>query len=111
MHNHKDSKKEKMSKEEVFITPKKEKESQSVSRSLDGEMDREASMSPKPKKKSIREPSMASPVETRSNYKSYVGTQSKRDRRFEKQSREEETKRSLADGRQKTLLDCSLKAK
>ena len=110
---------EKIRKEEVCFTPNKEKETkgeshkipkkgQSVSQSLEGDMEREAYGSPKSKKKRNREPSMASPVETRSSCKLDVGPQSKRGRRIEKQSREEETKRSLADGRQKTLLDCSL---
>ena len=62
-------------------------------------MEREASMSPKPKKKSNREPSMVSLVETRSSCKSDVGPQSRRGKRSEKQSGEEQTKRSLADGR------------
>ena len=119
-HLYKVFKKEKIRKEEVCLTPNKEKESkgentpkrgQSVSQSLEGDMEREALESPKLKKKSNREPSMASPVETRSSFKLDVGPQSKRGRRSEKQSREEETKRSLADGRQKTLLDCSLTAK
>ena len=74
-------------------------------------MEREASLSPKPKKKSYREPSMASLVETRSSCKSDMGPQSRRGRRSKKQSREEETKRSLANGHKKTLLDYSLMKK
>ena len=40
-----------------------------VSRSLDIKLEREVSLSPKPRKKYIREPSMASLVETRSSCK------------------------------------------
>ena len=74
-------------------------------------MEREVFGSPKPKKKRNREPSMASPVETRNSYKLDVGPQPRRGERSKKQSREEETKRSLVDGRQKNLLEYSLKEK
>ena len=99
---------EKERQEKVCKTPKKDL---SVFSSLEGEMEREASLSPKPKKKNNREPSITSPVETRSSCKLDVGPQPRRGRRSEKQSREEETKRSLEDGHQKTLLDYSLKEK
>lgn len=54
---------------------------------------------------------MASPVETRSSSKLYVGLVTRRGRKPEKQAREKETKRSLVDGSQKTLLECSMGAK
>ena len=78
-----------------------------VSRSLDFELEREVSLSPKPKKKNVREPSMASPMETRSSCKPDVGTVARRGRRTEKQAREEETRRCLANGHQRTLQECS----
>ena len=94
--------------EEVHNTQKKDL---SVFQSLEGEMEREASMSLKPKNKIYREPSMTSLVEIGSSCKLDVGPQSRRGRRFEKQAREEETKSSLEDGHQKTLLDCTMIAK
>ena len=103
-----ESKKER---QEEVCNPKTPRKDLAVSRSLEREMEREASLSPKPKKKSYREPSMASPVETRSSCKPDVGPQSRRGRRSKKQTREEETKRSLADGFQKTLLDYTLTTK
>ena len=69
-----------------------------VSRSLDIDLEREVSLSPKPRKKYVREPSLASSMETGSSYKLDVGTVARRGRRIEKQSREEETRRSLANG-------------
>lgn len=77
-----------------------------VSRSLEKDLESEITFTPEPKKKNNREPSMASPVETRSR-KPDVGTANKRGRRTDKQAREEETKRILADGRQRTILDCT----
>ena len=93
------SKFEKQRQEEVCNIPKTPRKDLAIFQSLEGEMEREASLSPKPKKKSYREPSMASPVETRISCKLDAGPQSRRGRRSEKQTREEETKRSLADGR------------
>ena len=87
------------------------KKSLIFSRSLDIELEREVSISPKPKKKNVREPSMASPVETRSSCKPDVGTVARRGRRSEKKAREEETRRFLADGHQRTLLECSMNGK
>lgn len=60
------------------------------------------SVSPKPKKKSSRIPSVASLAETRSSCKSDVGSVTKRGRRPEKQFKEEET-RSLANGCKRTI--------
>ena len=53
-------------------------------RLLDIDMEREVSLSPKPRKKYVREPSLASPVETRSNCKPDVTIVAKRGRRTEK---------------------------
>ena len=48
------------------------------------ELERKVSLPPKPKKKYVREPSMASPVETTSSCKLDVGTMARRGRRTEK---------------------------
>lgn len=87
-------------------TPKIPSKIKMVSQSLEKEMEGEVSLTPEPKKKSYREPSLAMPVETRS-HKLDVGTSTKRGRRSEKRAREEETKRILVDGRQRTILDCT----
>ena len=54
---------------------------------------------------------MAFPIETRSSSKLDVGTMARRGRRIEKKAREEETKRCLADGHQRTILECSMNVK
>ena len=86
--------------EELPSTPKN---ALMASRSLEFEQEREVSLSPKNRKKYVREPSLASPVETRSSCKPNVGTMAKRGRRTEKKTREEETRRCLANGHQRTL--------
>ena len=91
--------------------PSTPKNSLIVSRSLDIELEREVSLSPKAKKKYVREPSMASPVETRSSNKLDVGTMARRGRRSENKAREEETRRCLVNGHQRTLLECSKNGK
>ena len=82
-----------------------------VSRSLDIDMEREVSLSPNPRKKYVREPSLASPVETRRSCKPYVGIVARRGRRTKKQSKEEESKRSVVNGSQRTLQEFSKNGK
>ena len=82
-----------------------------VSMSLDSELKREVSLSAKPKKKNVREPSMASPVETRNSCKLDVGIVARRGRRLERQTREEETRTCLENGCQRTLQECSRNGK
>ena len=81
--------------EEIPMTPRK---ALTISHSLDIELEREASLSPKPKKRNVREPYMASLVETRSSSKPDVGIVTRRGRKSKKQAKEEETRRSLVDG-------------
>ena len=59
-----------------------------VSRSLDFEHEREFSLSQKPRKKYVREPSLASLVETRRSCKLNVGIVARRCRKTKKQTRE-----------------------
>ena len=82
-----------------------------ATRSLDIDLEREISLSPKPRKKYVTEPLVASLVETRSSYKPDVGIVARRGRRIEKQSREEETRRSLVNGHHRTLQECSKNGK
>ncbi len=78
-----------------------------ASRSLNFGMESEFLLSPKPRKKNVREPSLDSLVETRSSCKSNVGSTAKRGKKSEKEAREEETRRSLANGHQRNLQECS----
>ena len=88
--------------EELPSTPKN---TLMAPRLLDIDMEREVSLSPKPRKKYVREPSLASSVETRSSCKLDVGIVARRGRITEKQTREEETRRSFANGHQRTLQE------
>ncbi len=89
------------------VPPRTPKKAQIVSRSLETILKREAFLSLKPRKKNLREPSLASPVETRSSYKLDVGTKARKGLRIEKQTREEETRRCLENGCERTIQEFS----
>ena len=87
------------------MTPRK---ALNVTRTLEKELERETSLSPKPKKKSNQEPSLFLLAKTRSSSKLNLGVKSRpRGRRHASQVREDEMKRCLANGSQRTLLECS----
>ena len=83
-----------------------------VTHTLDKELERETSLSPKKREKRNQAPSLVSSVKIIHSSKLDLGVKMRpKGRKTTNQVREDETKRSLVDGSQKNLLECSLSVK
>ena len=87
-------------KEEVLGLPLSSRKDQNVSCNLESRFERDQSLSPKPQKKSSREPSPVSPVQTKSRKRPNMGARlGSTGRRYASQVRQDETRRCVVDGR------------